>query len=171
MLTRSSAEILGDTDNPVVGSPDGSPNGEPSDPVKYPLDTFKDNFQYGDGIDESLPPLIKISDIFSDMIKRVRAEGFDDAVKHLNGRKLKIATMCSGTESPVLALDLTAQSKSSSNLTNLANTEALTCLQISRDMEWPLKLSICSVLKLWFSNSIISKPTSGRQYSSEISPS
>lgn len=76
------------------------------------------------GIDESLPPIIALTDIFSDLVSRVN---LDNAVKTLNGRKLRVGTMCrcaskgaysvrhagansmldhSGTESPLLALGI-----------------------------------------------------------------
>ncbi|KAK6543033.1 hypothetical protein TWF694_006963 [Orbilia ellipsospora] len=51
-----------------------------------------------------LPPISSIHDIFEDITKR--NEKLKDVAVHLNGRPLRIATMCSGTESPLLALDL-----------------------------------------------------------------
>ncbi|KAG8925515.1 hypothetical protein FRC02_009614 [Tulasnella sp. 418] len=42
--------------------------------------------------------------MFEDMVKNIPA--FIKVAKALNGRKLRVATMCSGTESPLLALDL-----------------------------------------------------------------
>lgn len=38
-----------------------------------------------------------------------KAPEFENVIKHLN-RPLRIATMCSGTESPVLALDMMSRS-------------------------------------------------------------
>ncbi|KAG8999653.1 hypothetical protein FRB94_003868 [Tulasnella sp. JGI-2019a] len=49
-----------------------------------------------------LPPLTNISDIFADLVNRI-----PDLIKvaeKLKGKKLRVATMCSGTESPLLAL-------------------------------------------------------------------
>ncbi|PRP86950.1 DNA repair protein rad8, partial [Planoprotostelium fungivorum] len=45
-----------------------------------------------------LPPIGNIPDIFKDLTSRV--------TERLNGRKLRVATMCSGTESPLLALEM-----------------------------------------------------------------
>ncbi|KAI8447819.1 hypothetical protein BY996DRAFT_4592428 [Phakopsora pachyrhizi] len=56
-------------------------------------------------IDESkLAPISDIPDMFLDMVKNCHQ--FEETVDKLNGRQLKVATMCSGTESPLLALGL-----------------------------------------------------------------
>ncbi|KAA1132444.1 hypothetical protein PGTUg99_009453 [Puccinia graminis f. sp. tritici] len=60
-------------------------------------------------IDETkLAPLTEIPDMFLDMVKN-RPE-FKETIDHLGGRHLRVATMCSGTESPLLALGLIAKS-------------------------------------------------------------
>ena len=46
------------------------------------------------------------------MVKKLAGSGIKEMVEHLGPRKLKVATMCSGTESPILALGLIAESKS-----------------------------------------------------------
>ena len=51
-----------------------------------------------------LPPIHDIPSIFSDLVSRIPQ--IMDVVDHLEGRKLRVATMCSGTESPLLALNL-----------------------------------------------------------------
>jgi hypothetical protein len=51
-----------------------------------------------------LPPLTSIPDIFTDIVRRMPE--LQKVAKHLNGRSLRVATMCSGTESPLLALGL-----------------------------------------------------------------
>ena len=56
---------------------------------------------YTDG--DGLPILSHPQDMFDDMM--TKAPEFADVIKHLD-RPLRIATMCSGTESPVLALDM-----------------------------------------------------------------
>lgn len=58
------------------------------------------------GLAMGLPPLSNISDIFGDMTKKALGLGFNDAVEHLGSRPLRVATMCSGTESPLLALEM-----------------------------------------------------------------
>lgn len=70
-----------------------------------------DSWAYKLGIDTSLPPLHDIEDIFYDMTSHGRRLGLEKALRHLAGRNLRIATMCSGTESPLLALDLVSGSK------------------------------------------------------------
>ena len=63
-------------------------------------------YTYRVGIDENLQPLCKIEEIFVDMTARACKLGFGKVVNHLKNRKLRVATMCSGTESPILALRL-----------------------------------------------------------------
>lgn len=60
-------------------------------------------------LDLSLPPLAHIEDIFLDITKKALAQGLDQAIGHLKGGALKIGTMCSGTEAPLLALRLVQQ--------------------------------------------------------------
>lgn len=56
----------------------------------------------------SLPPIHDVPSMFDDLVGRIpQIEG---VAKHIKGRKLRVATMCSGTESPLLALDLICRS-------------------------------------------------------------
>ncbi|KAH9930325.1 uncharacterized protein B0H18DRAFT_1093698 [Fomitopsis serialis] len=50
-----------------------------------------------------LPPIHNIPAIFSDLVSRVPE--IKAVAEHLEGRKMRVATMCSGTESPLLALE------------------------------------------------------------------
>ncbi|KAJ3734990.1 hypothetical protein DFJ43DRAFT_63932 [Lentinula guzmanii] len=52
----------------------------------------------------NLPPLNDISAMFSDIV--TRAPELKDVATRLAGRRFRVATMCSGTESPLLALDM-----------------------------------------------------------------
>ncbi|EIW79421.1 hypothetical protein CONPUDRAFT_107802 [Coniophora puteana RWD-64-598 SS2] len=54
-----------------------------------------------------LPPMHDIPAIFSDLISRIPE--IKQVAERVEGRKLRVATMCSGTESPLLALDLICQ--------------------------------------------------------------
>lgn len=58
------------------------------------------------GLDESLPPLNRIDDIFLDLTTKALDKGLDKCLQHLDGQPLRVATMCSGTESPLLALEM-----------------------------------------------------------------
>lgn len=51
-----------------------------------------------------LPPINQIPDMFADLVGKV--QGIKDVAERIRGRKLRVATMCSGTESPLLALDM-----------------------------------------------------------------
>lgn len=54
--------------------------------------------------ESSLPPISRLPDIFLDIISRLSEA--KALAEHIEGRKLRVATMCSGTESPLLALNL-----------------------------------------------------------------
>jgi site-specific DNA-cytosine methylase len=62
----------------------------------------------GRGVDTSLPPLDNIDDCFADMVAKASKLGLEKAVLNLvtGKRDLNVATMCSGTEAPLVALDL-----------------------------------------------------------------
>lgn len=51
-----------------------------------------------------LPPISDIPTIFDDLVSHIPE--IKDVAEHVAGRKLRVATMCSGTESPLLALEL-----------------------------------------------------------------
>ncbi|CAK4032193.1 DNA repair rad8 [Lecanosticta acicola] len=68
-----------------------------------------------DGLDHNLPPLSEITDIFADLVKQAQGLGLVDALGHLSKRPIRVATMCSGTESPLLALDMIRESLRNSN--------------------------------------------------------
>ncbi|KAF5387319.1 hypothetical protein D9757_005715 [Collybiopsis confluens] len=59
------------------------------------------------GLSTHLPPLNDLSDIFRDLLRRTPQ--IKDVALRLSGRKLRVATMCSGTESPLLALEFIQQ--------------------------------------------------------------
>jgi hypothetical protein len=54
--------------------------------------------------DSSLPPISRLPDIFLDIVSR--QSEVTTLAEHIKGRTLRVATMCSGTESPLLALNL-----------------------------------------------------------------
>jgi hypothetical protein len=54
--------------------------------------------------DSSLPPISRLPDIFLDIVSRLSE--IKALAERIKGRKLRVATMCSGTESPLLALNL-----------------------------------------------------------------
>jgi hypothetical protein len=56
----------------------------------------------------TLPPINDIPTIFSDLVDRIPQ--IKGVVERVQGRKLRVATMCSGTESPLLALELICRS-------------------------------------------------------------
>ena len=62
------------------------------------------------GLDRSLPPINTLPDIFEDMVQngweRAPHQHLQAFVEHVKGTKLRVGTMCSGTECPVLALGL-----------------------------------------------------------------
>ncbi|KAK2762854.1 hypothetical protein FQN54_001029 [Arachnomyces sp. PD_36] len=69
---------------------------------------YADSLKSRPGIDLDLPPLYGIHDIFDDISKKAEELGFKDVLAHLGTRKLRVVTVCSGTESPLLALKMVA---------------------------------------------------------------
>ncbi|RYN75563.1 hypothetical protein AA0117_g6173 [Alternaria alternata] len=59
----------------------------------------------GKGIDLSLPPLSSIQECMSDLTTKAVQLGLCEALKSLGERPIRVATVCSDTESPLLALD------------------------------------------------------------------
>ncbi|KJX97379.1 DNA repair protein rad8 [Zymoseptoria brevis] len=57
-------------------------------------------------INLNLAPRSAIDDIFLDMTNKAISRGLGQAVAAIGGRPLRVATMCSGTESPLLALEM-----------------------------------------------------------------
>jgi hypothetical protein len=53
-----------------------------------------------------LPPLHTLADIFADMASNALKMGFASVLSRLGSRSLRVATMCSGTEAPLLALEM-----------------------------------------------------------------
>lgn len=53
-----------------------------------------------------LPPLHTLTEIFADMASNALKMGFEHVLSRLGSRPLRVATMCSGTEAPLLALEL-----------------------------------------------------------------
>ncbi|KAL6714776.1 hypothetical protein ACLMJK_008202 [Lecanora helva] len=57
------------------------------------------------GINYNLPPISNIQQMFDDMTRDAVQLGFLDVVRKLHGHEINVATMCSGTESPLVALE------------------------------------------------------------------
>ena len=56
-------------------------------------------------IDMTLPPLSDLNEIFHDLVSRAWTElPMPGAMEDLSGKEVHVATMCSGTESPLLAM-------------------------------------------------------------------
>jgi hypothetical protein len=58
-----------------------------------------------------LSPLHRLEDIFADMAAKALEMGLSDVICRLGKRPLRVATMCSGTEAPLLALDMISTGK------------------------------------------------------------
>jgi hypothetical protein len=67
------------------------------------------------GLDTRLPPMFKLSDIFDDIGEHAIQLGLKGYLHHMGSRKLRVVTMCSGTESPLLAIEMISNGKHLSN--------------------------------------------------------
>lgn len=66
-----------------------------------------------------LRPMHTLEEIFSDLVAKALSLGFDKVLEHLGERPLRIATVCSGTESPILAMEMVQKGKLSPFFTSL----------------------------------------------------
>jgi hypothetical protein len=62
-------------------------------------------------LDRRLPPISDLTEIFDDIGRRAIELGFNAYLGHMKSRRLRVVTMCSGTESPLLALEKIADGK------------------------------------------------------------
>lgn len=63
------------------------------------------------GLNTNLPPLNNINDIFADLTQSAVNEGLSDFLEAFGSGALKVSTLCSGTESPLLALQMVQDSE------------------------------------------------------------
>lgn len=66
----------------------------------------KDRLYAYNGLDETLPPLPTLPDIFADLSRKALDLGLREILEKSPSIVLKIATLCSGTEAPLLALQM-----------------------------------------------------------------
>ncbi|KAI0773312.1 hypothetical protein BD413DRAFT_541087 [Trametes elegans] len=87
---------------------DDEPSDSSSDAEALEEEGDADVVKGGNVENSDLPPIYQIPAIFSDLVSRIPQ--IKDVAEHLKGRKMRVATMCSGTESPLLALNLIQRS-------------------------------------------------------------
>ncbi|KAF3010718.1 hypothetical protein E8E13_006591 [Curvularia kusanoi] len=80
---------------------------------------LQSNPKQGKGVDLSLPPLDNIQDIVAAMATQAIELGLRSALEKLKGRPINVATMCSGTESPILFLRMLDEALHSKGLRSL----------------------------------------------------
>lgn len=83
---------------------DAQPNA--NDEVEVEAEPVKYDKKSAPGM-SMLPPISSIPAIFKDLVSRIPE--IRNVVQRVNGRKIRVATMCSGTESPLLALGLSQE--------------------------------------------------------------
>ncbi|KAL3928104.1 MAG: hypothetical protein SGARI_005134 [Bacillariaceae sp.] len=101
--TTSPTSVVGEKRKASSSVPDSSPAAVASSDVKY--QHMKTPYTDGD----SLPVITEPQQMFDHMVSRIvknKDQRFFDMVKISQNRPLRVATMCSGTESPLLALDM-----------------------------------------------------------------
>ncbi len=69
--------------------------------------------------DQNGEPIGEIKAMIRHMTDMMMWKGLNQCVNHLRGRRLRIATMCSGTESPILTLTIVSECKSKPPLTRI----------------------------------------------------
>lgn len=83
------------------------------------IDQMKTRFAPKNGLAGDLPPLHDLDEIFQKITLHAAEKKLGDVTDCLGGRKLRVATMCSGTESPILALEMVI-SRESGNTPNVS---------------------------------------------------
>lgn len=58
----------------------------------------------GAGLDKNKPPLHEFRQIFESIASRALKLGFRKVLNKLGNKEIRVATMCSGTDAPVLAI-------------------------------------------------------------------
>lgn len=85
--------------------------------IEY-VNQMRQNFSPKNGLAGDLPPIHDLDQIFEQItLHAAQKNAFGEFIKSLNGRKLRVATVCSGTESPILALEMIVSSESSIDIT------------------------------------------------------
>lgn len=84
---------------------------EPQLIIAKPSGKTLGNWVHKLGIKLDEAPMHDISKIFADMAQKALGAGFEDVLESLGNRKLRVATMCSGTEAPILFLNELSASK------------------------------------------------------------
>lgn len=83
-------------------------------PLPYPDDSdipehIQLKHQYGGvkaRLDLSKPPIYKLDDIFRSITDHAVGVGFKDFIEYMGSTKLRVATACSGTDCPLLVLEM-----------------------------------------------------------------
>jgi hypothetical protein len=71
----------------------------------------KDQMVRYNGLNKNLKPLDRIDDIFLDLTENALKNGLPDFLESFGSERLKVCTICSGTESPLLALQMIQESE------------------------------------------------------------
>ena len=70
-----------------------------------------DSYTYKNGMSRKLPPMHDIYDIYKDIAANLLKGGLGEVLHKSHGRPLRVGTMCSGTESPILGWTMLQKSK------------------------------------------------------------
>ncbi|TIA64800.1 hypothetical protein D6C77_01186 [Aureobasidium pullulans] len=77
---------------------------------------------FSDITNKSSKPIVRdpeLNDDEPEIIDHITERTYKDVLDHLGGRRLRVATMCSGTESPLLALEMISEASKSLGLAEL----------------------------------------------------
>jgi hypothetical protein len=101
-----------DTDNDDDDADADADDNEEHEPVQQLQDgTNMNELVPYNGLNVNLPPMSNIHDIFADLTKNALGRGLREFLEALGSGQLKVATLCSGTESPLLALQMIGDSE------------------------------------------------------------
>ena len=102
----ASAPTSRTSNNGINGSANGSTDNEANGHADNKVDTT--------GIDRSLPPITNVEEAFQDLVQN-KPKPASDELAVAGGFKIRVATMCSGTDAPIFALELINKAFTTSN--------------------------------------------------------
>ena len=103
-MPAAEAEIHEDIGEEISEHEESDYHEESDDDIK--IDDIIDKSTFKVAINEDHIPLSDIEGIFGAITDTAWKNGLKDCLSHIGGRNLRVGTMCSGTESPILALQM-----------------------------------------------------------------
>ena len=111
-ISQAKKKSTGEDEDETEDEDEEEDDDEDEEAARRPKASGKKNAMVAyNGLNPNLKPLHKIDEIFADLTENALQNGLIKFLEAFGSRKLKVATLCSGTESPLLALQMVAESE------------------------------------------------------------